>query len=158
MSKHPVKPGGRGRRVAIAVSRFNPEITDLLLKGCKCALIELGVAERDLVVVYVPGAWELPLACKSLAASGRYHAIIALGAVVRGETAHFNLISGECVRGLQQVGLETGVPVSLGVLTPDNVDQGLERADPARRDKGREAALAALEMAALLEREPGERT
>lgn len=158
MSGESRMPDGRGRRIAIAVSRFNSRVTDLLLDGCRRALLECGVDESSVDVAPVPGAWELPLACRTLAGSGQYHAVIALGAVVRGETFHFEIISAECARGLQQAGLDTGVPVAFGVLTTDDGEQALERADPARRDKGREAALAALEMAALVERETGGRT
>jgi 6,7-dimethyl-8-ribityllumazine synthase len=136
-------------RIAVAVARFNPSITDRLLDGCRRALLDSGLSEANLRVVEVPGAWELPLACRLLADSGHYDAVIALGAVVRGETAHFDFISAECARGLQQVGLESGVPVAFGVLTPENGEQAMERADPARKNKGREAALAALGMIAL---------
>jgi 6,7-dimethyl-8-ribityllumazine synthase len=137
------------RRIAIAVARFNPSITDLLFEGCRAGLIESGVAESGLHRVNVPGAWELPLACRWLAESGQYDAVIAIGAVIRGETAHFDFICAECARGLQQVGLDTDVPVAFGVLTTENGEQALERADPARKNKGREVALAALDMIAL---------
>ena len=140
---------GNGKRIAIAVARFNPSITDLLLAGCTAALVEHGVAESDLEVAPVPGAWELPLACRYLADSGQFDAVIALGAVVRGETAHFDFISSECAHGLMRVALDSGVPVAFGVLTPENGEQALERADPARKNKGCEAALAALDMLAL---------
>jgi 6,7-dimethyl-8-ribityllumazine synthase len=142
-------PEGRDFTVGVALARFNAEITGMLFDGCRAALVEAGVREDRLVVARVPGAWELPLACRSLIESGRFDAVIALGAVVRGETAHFEFISAECARGLQRLALETGVPVAFGVLTPENGDQARRRADPARGDKGREAALAALEMAAL---------
>jgi 6,7-dimethyl-8-ribityllumazine synthase len=137
------------RRIAIAVARFNAPVTGQLLQGCRNALLEAGLHDDDLRVVHVPGAWELPLACRRLAASGDYEAVIALGAVIRGETAHFELISAECTRGLMQVSLETELPVAFGVITPENAEQARDRADPARRNKGREAALAALEMIAL---------
>ncbi len=136
-------------RIAVAVARFNPSITDLLFEGCRAALIESGVAESGLHRVSVPGAWELPLACRWLAESDQYDAVIAIGAVIRGETAHFDFICAECARGLQQVGLDTDVPVAFGVLTAENGEQALERADPARKNKGREVALAALDMIAL---------
>jgi 6,7-dimethyl-8-ribityllumazine synthase len=138
-----------GNRIAIAVARFNPDITDRLLEGCRAALIEAGTPERNIRTFPVPGAWELPLACRQLAAAGRFDGLVALGAVVRGETAHFDFISAECARGLQQVQLETGVPVAFGVLTPENTEQAIERADPARKNKGREAALAVLDMIAF---------
>lgn len=136
-------------RIAIAVARFNREITDLLLDGCRQALTGAGVGEDHIEVFAIPGAWELPLACQTLAESGRFDAVIALGAVVRGETAHFDFISDQCARGLQQVALETRVPVAFGVLTPENAEQAFERADPARKNKGREAAEAALDMIEL---------
>jgi len=100
-------------------------------------------------VVHVPGAWELPLVCQQMAQAGRFDALIALGAVIRGETAHFDFISNQCAQGLSQVSLNTGIPVAFGVLTPENADQAMERADPERKDKGREVALAALEMISL---------
>lgn len=144
-----IEADGRGLRIGIAVARFNAEITDMLLSGCHTALLEASVRDADIGLVRVAGAWELPLACRSLIETGRYDAVIALGAVVRGETAHFEFISAECARGLQALALETGVPVAFGVLTPENGDQARERADPARGDKGREAAEAAIEMAVL---------
>lgn len=140
-------PDGAGVRVGLAVARFNATVTDMLLEGCLAALAEHGVDDGDITVVRVPGAWELPGACRRLAAD--HHAVIALGAVIRGETAHFDFISAECARGLGQVAADTGVPVGFGVLTADNAGQAMKRADPARRDKGREAALAALEMVAV---------
>lgn len=152
MTEIDIKPDGSGRRVALAVARFNAQVTGLLLEGCRAALIEHGVAEADITVVRLPGAWELPVTCRRLAAGGAYDAVIALGAVIRGETAHFDFISAECARGLQQAALDTGVPVAFGVLTAETGEQALERADPGRRNKGREAALAALEMAGLFEK------
>lgn len=148
----PIDPrsGAENWRIAIAVARFNRSITSLLLTGCRDTLEAAGVARDHVEVVEVPGAWELPLTCRQLAASGRYHALIALGAVVRGETAHFDFISAECARGLQQVALDSGIPVAFGVLTPENGEQALERADPERKNKGREAALAAVDMIELL--------
>ena len=139
----------RNYRIAIAVASFNPSITGMLFDGCRATLIESGVEASRLHRVNVPGAWELPLACRWLAESGDFDAVIALGAVVRGETAHFDFISAECARGLQQVGLNTQVPVAFGVLTAENGEQALERADPARKNKGREVALAALDMIGL---------
>jgi 6,7-dimethyl-8-ribityllumazine synthase len=141
------QPNGQGRRVAVAVSRFNTEVTDLLWAGCRQTLEDGGV--NDITRVNVPGAFELPLACRWLAESGHYDAVIALGAVVRGQTAHFDFISAECARGLGQVALDARIPVAFGVLTPENGQQALERADPGRKNKGREVALAVLEMMAL---------
>lgn len=146
------EPRGDGLRVGIAVSRFNQKVTGMLLQGCLDTLRECGVAEDDIVVVHAPGAFELPLICDRLAARGDFHAVIALGAVIRGETAHFDFISAECTRGLSQVARARGCPVAFGVLTTENSDQAVVRADPAQKNKGREAALAALEMANLPER------
>jgi len=143
------QPHGKGRRIGIAVARFNTEVTEMLLAGCREALVDCGVADGDITLARVPGAWELPLACQQMVAIGRYDAVIALGAVVRGETAHFEFISGECARGLMQLSADTGVPVAFGVLTPENGEQARYRADPARGNKGREVALAALEMVDL---------
>ncbi|MDT8450458.1 MAG: 6,7-dimethyl-8-ribityllumazine synthase [Wenzhouxiangellaceae bacterium] len=148
MSEFNPEPGS-GPTIAIAAARFNAGVTDMLLEGCTVALADQGVADGNVMTVRVPGAWELPLACRNLAATGRFDAVIALGAVVRGQTAHFEFISAECARGLQQVQLETGVPVAFGVLTTENGDQARHRADPARGNKGRDAALAVLEMIAL---------
>ena len=146
------QPQGKGRRIGIAVARFNAEVTEMLLAGCREALVDRGVADDDITLVRVPGAWELPLAGRHMIATGRFDAVIALGAVVRGETAHFEFISGECARGLMQLSVETGLPVAFGVLTPENGDQARYRADPGRGNKGREAALAALEMIDLADR------
>lgn len=145
-------PAADGSRIAIAVARFNPEVTNLMLAGCRQALLDAGMAEDLIEVQPVPGAWELTLATRVLAETGRYDAVIALGAVVRGETAHFDFISAECAHGLQRVMLETGIPVGFGVLTPENAEQAMERADPERKDKGREAALAVLDMIELKRR------
>jgi 6,7-dimethyl-8-ribityllumazine synthase len=145
-------PASDGSRIAVAVARFNPDVTNLLLAGCRQALLDAGLEESQIDVYPVPGAWELPLAARDMVASGRYQGVIALGAVVRGETAHFEFISGECAHGLQRVMLETGVPVAFGVLTPENGEQAMERADPERKDKGREAALAVLDMIDLKRR------
>ncbi len=143
------RSGAANWRIAIAVAQFNPTITGMLLEGTRQTLADAGVADTHVQVFEVPGAWELPLASQRLARSGRFDAIIALGAVVRGETAHFDFISAECARGLLQVSLESGLPVAFGVLTPDNGEQALERADPKRKNKGREVAEAAMDMIAF---------
>ena len=137
-------PEGTGRSVAIVVSRFNGEITSGLLERALEALAEQGVAQSAITVVPVPGAFELPLAAMALARSRRYVCVVAIGCVIRGETAHFEYVAGEAASGLQLAGLETGVPVSFGVLTCNTREQA-----EARLDRGAEAALTGLEMAGL---------
>jgi 6,7-dimethyl-8-ribityllumazine synthase len=142
----------RGRRVAIVASRFNDLIVASLVKGASAAWLERGGGADDLSVIRVPGAFELPLAARKLAASGRYDAVVALGCVIRGDTPHFEYVAGAAARGLLQAGLETGVPVAFGVLTVDTLEQALERAATGAGNKGGEAMDTALEMAALLSR------
>ena len=148
-----------GGRYAIVAARFNRRITEQLLAGAERALGEHGIAPDDVVRVWVPGAFEIPLACKKLietpsqttpGGGKHYQAIITLGAVIRGETPHFDYVAGECARGVATLSLASGVPISFGVLTTDNVEQAQRRADPEAGNKGAAAALAALEMAALL--------
>ena len=134
----------KGLKFAIVVARFNPAITEKLLEGARDALTQAGASGVE--VFHVPGAFELPLAAKWLAHGG-YSAIIALGAVIRGDTPHFDYVAGEAARGLQQVGLETGVPVIFGVLTTDNWEQAEARAGGAAGNKGFDAAMTAIEMA-----------
>lgn len=140
---------GTGARVALVVSRFNGDITDMMLDSALKTLERHGVADEDTEIFRVPGAWELPQVCAQLAEQGEVDVIVALGCVIRGETSHFDIVAGEAARGLMDVALGSGVPVILGLLTTENRAQAEERADPARMDKGAEAALAALEMAAL---------
>jgi 6,7-dimethyl-8-ribityllumazine synthase len=142
----------RGRRVAIVAARFNEFIVTSLLKGARALWIERGVDAHDLTVVRVPGAFELPVVVRRLAASGRYDAVVALGCVIRGDTPHFDYVAGEAARGLQLAGLETGVPVAFGVLTVDSLEQALERAATTAGNKGGEAMESALEMAAVMAR------
>src|SRR6266404_7678687 len=147
MSKEPMEwdLDARGLKFAIVVARFNQAITEKLLEGAREAL-EKASADR-FEVFHVPGSFELPLAAKMLAHRHRYDAIIALGAVIRGDTPHFDYVAGEAARGLQQVGLETGVPVIFGVLTTDNWEQAEARAGGAAGNKGFDAAMTAIEMA-----------
>ena len=140
---------GAGRRFGVVVSRFHAPITEVLLQSAVQCLTEQGTSTEAIEVHRVPGAWELPQACRRLARAGRHDALLALGCVIRGETAHFDLIAGEVARGLGVVALEAGIPVVFGVLTTETEAQAVERADPERGGKGREAALAALEMAEL---------
>jgi 6,7-dimethyl-8-ribityllumazine synthase len=142
----------RGRRIAVVAARFNDFIVASLLKGALGAWVERGGAPSDLAVVRVPGAFELPVVARRLAASGRYDALVALGCVIRGDTPHFDYVAGECAHGLQLVSLETGVPIAFGVLTVDSVEQALERAATTAGNKGGEAMESALEMADLMAR------
>ncbi len=138
-----------GMRFAVAAARFNRAIVEALLEGALEAFAGQGVGEDDVEVVQVPGAFELPLAARRLARTGRYEAVVSLGAVVRGDTPHFEYVAGECARGIATVTLETDVPVIFGVLTVDTQAQAEERTGGRHGNKGAEAALAAMEMAAL---------
>jgi 6,7-dimethyl-8-ribityllumazine synthase len=142
---------GRGRRIAIAASRFNRLVTDPLVAGAVDALRRHGVAEADIDVAWAPGSFELPLVAARLAASGHYAGVVALGAVVRGETAHFDHVAGQAAAGLAAVARDASVPVAFGVLTTETMEQALDRAGGKAGNKGAEAALAVLEMAGLLE-------
>jgi 6,7-dimethyl-8-ribityllumazine synthase len=142
----------RGRKVAIVAARFNDLIVSSLLKGARAAWLERGGGSEELLVVRVPGAFELPVVARRLAGSGRYEAIVALGCVIRGDTPHFDYVAGECARGLQLASLETGVPIIFGVLTVETLEQALERAAASAGNKGGEAMECALEMAALMAR------
>lgn len=146
---------GTGLRIGVAASRFNEFITSALLAGARDTLVRHGVQEEDIDVAWAPGAFELPLVAARLAASGRYDAVIALGAVIRGATPHFDYVAGEVARGLGRVALESGVPVAFGVLTTDTIDQAVERAGTKAGNKGAEAARTAIEMANLLRVLPG---
>ena len=140
---------GQGVKVAIVVSRYNSFITDRLVEGAMDALRRHGVQEKDITLVKVPGSFELPLAVRR-ASAGKVDAVIALGALIRGGTPHFDYLSAEVTKGLAQVTLDSGVPVSFGVLTTDTVEQAIERAGTKAGNKGFEAALSAIEMAKLL--------
>lgn len=141
----------KGKKFAIVVSRFNHFIVDSLLEGAVDALKRHGsVNDDDISVIKVPGAYELPLVAKKAAAKGEYDAIIAIGAVIRGGTPHFDFVAGECNKGLAQVSLESEVPVSFGVITTDSIEQAIERAGTKAGNKGAEAALGALEMVNVL--------
>jgi 6,7-dimethyl-8-ribityllumazine synthase len=136
-------PQCSGRRFAIVAARFYRELSDWLIDGARRALADCGVHADDVDVVEVPGCFELPLACRNLIEANRYDGIVALGVVIRGETPHFDFVAGECARGIMDVQLATSVPVGFGVLTTETLAQAQERADPARGDKGYEAAIAA---------------
>lgn len=140
-----------GRRFALVVARFNEFITKHLVDGAEDALRRHGARDSDLTRVYVPGAFELPPAARKLAESGKFHAIIALGCVIRGQTPHFEYVAGEAARGLGWVALHTGVPTSFGVLTCDTLEQAIERAGSKAGNKGADAAVTAIEMIGVLE-------
>ena len=143
---------GAGCRFGIVVSRFNPEVTDGLLRGARAALAEAEVADSDISVVRVPGAFEIPLAALKLAQSKRIDAIITLGCLIKGDTMHFEYIAAASSQGIMDVTTSTGVPVAFGVLTTLTDEQAAKRATDDSHNKGREAALAAIEMATLLRR------
>ena len=140
---------GNGR-FAVVVSRWNSFVVEQLQQGAIETLRRHGVSDQNMTIIQVPGAFEIPLACRKAAASGDFHAIIALGAVIRGETAHFEYVTGSCVTGLCQVISEYGLPVAFGVLTTDTMEQAVERCGGKGDNKGEEAALTALEMVSLL--------
>lgn len=140
---------GAGVRVCVVVARWNSFVTQKLLDGCLSALREVGVAEEDATIAWVPGAFETPTAARWAAASGRFDAVVCLGAVIRGDTAHFEYVAGGAAEGIARISLDTGVPVIFGVLTVDSVEQALDRAGGKEGHKGEEAARAAVEMANL---------
>jgi 6,7-dimethyl-8-ribityllumazine synthase len=148
-------PTGEQRRFAVVASRFNHEIVERLVDGALDALVRHGAAADDVDVVWVPGAWELPLAARRLLASERYHAIVAVGAVIRGDTPHFDYVAGEASRGLASASVDFDTPIGFGLLTCDNDEQAAARSGGAHGKKGWDAALAALEMADLFDRLDG---
>ena len=152
MTQYTGSPSGAKRRFAIIASRFNEPITSKLLDGALDALKRHGAAPDDIDVVWVPGAWELPMAARRLLATDRYDALVAVGAVIRGETPHFEYVAGEAARALAQASAEYDRPIGFGVLTCDTMEQAEARAGGSHGNKGWDAALAALEMADLLER------
>lgn len=141
---------GQGLRVGIVVSRFNDFFSERLLEGALDGLLRQGVADQDITVVKVPGAFEIPLAAQSLSVSGQLEAIICLGVVIRGETPHFEHVSAQVARGVASVNLKAGIPVIFGVVTADTLEQAVERSGSKAGNKGFEAAQAAIEMANLL--------
>lgn len=147
---------GRSCKIAIVAAEFNRFIVQQLVDGALDALQRNGITDEDITLAWVPGAFELPLAADVQAGNNRYDAVIALGAVIRGGTPHFDYVAGECSRGLAEVGLKHGLPVIFGVLTTDTVDQALERAGAGAGNKGFDTAIAALNMIALLDRVRGD--
>ncbi len=147
-----VEPDGHGLRVGVVASRYNEFVTTRLLQGAREALEQRGVQDEDVTVAWVPGALELPQAALRMARTGRFDALVALGAVVRGETSHYDLVAAESARGIADVARETGVPIGFGVLTTNTVEQATDRAGGRLGNRGHDAALAALEMAGLFRR------
>ena len=143
---------GGSARYALVVARFNSFVVDKLVEGALDTLRRHGVNDADITIVRAPGAWELPVLTRHVLAAGTYDAVIALGAVIRGGTPHFEYVAGECVKGLSVVSLDSNVPVAFGVLTVDTIEQAIERAGTKAGNKGAEAALSALEMVSLLGR------
>ena len=137
-------------RFCLVVARFNSFVVESLLEGAVDALKRHGADEADITVVRVPGAFEMPLVLEKIAVKGDYDAIVALGAVIRGGTPHFDYVAGECVKGMAQVSLKSGVPIAFGVLTVDTIEQAIERAGTKAGNKGAEAAMSAVEMVNLL--------
>ncbi|MGE4650867.1 MAG: 6,7-dimethyl-8-ribityllumazine synthase [Myxococcota bacterium] len=150
MKSYPSEGDATGLRFALVASRFNQLVSTRLLEACHETLLERGAREEDVHVAWVPGAFEIPLAARVLAETGRYHAIAALGVVVRGGTPHFDYVCNGVTDGVREVMRDTGLPVAFGVLTTDDLDQALARAGGEQGNKGRDAALAAVEMARLL--------
>ncbi len=142
---------GKGKKFGIVVSRFNDFISKELLAGAKDALVRHGAREEDVDTAWVPGSFEIPAVAKMMAESGKYNAVICLGAVIRGGTPHFNYIAAEVSKGVAQVALQTGVPTIFGVITTDTIEQAIERAGTKAGNKGFDAAVAAIEMANLYE-------
>lgn len=144
-------PVGAGRRIAVVASRFNENVTRPLVDGALDALVRHGTSFDDIDVIWVPGAWELPIAVRRAMASERYEAVVALGAVIRGDTPHFDYVAGEASRGLSDAARDSDIPLGFGLLTCDTMEQALARAGGEHGNKGWDAALAALEMADLLD-------
>jgi 6,7-dimethyl-8-ribityllumazine synthase len=142
---------GSGKRFALVASRFNELVTERLVAGARSCFTQHGVAEDDLDLIWVPGAWELPLGARGALRRGGYDGIVALGCVIRGETPHFDYVAGGAASGLATIGLEAEIPVGLGLLTTDTAEQALARAGGKSGNKGWEAALSVLEMAGLLD-------
>jgi 6,7-dimethyl-8-ribityllumazine synthase len=140
---------GQSGKFALLVARFNSFVVESLVEGAIDALIRHGIKESDIEIIRVPGAYEMPIAAQRVAMTKKYDAIVALGAVIRGGTPHFEYVAGECVKGLSQVSLNANIPVAFGVLTVDSIEQAIERAGTKAGNKGAEAALSALEMVNL---------
>jgi len=146
-----------GKTFGLIVSRFNEFITNKLLGGATDCLVRHGAKDKDIDVYWVPGSFEMPLAAMRVAGSGKYDAVVCLGAIIRGATPHFEYVASEAAKGIAQVGLATGVPTTFGVITSDNIEQAIERAGTKSGNKGADAALAAIEMVNLLQHVPAKK-
>ena len=152
MIEHHGQIRGEGKRFGIVISRFNDLITRQLLSGARDCLLQHGVADDRIEVVWVPGAWEIPGPCRMLAETGSYDAVIALGCVIRGSTPHFDYVAGTAANGLAAIGVNSPVPIVFGVLTTDTIEQAIERAGTKAGNKGWDAAMVAMEMSDLYTR------
>jgi len=141
---------GTGLKIGIVVSRFNEMINQRLLEGAMDTLVRHGVVDKSITVVYVPGSFEIPLAALKLAKTKKYDAVICLGTIIRGATSHFQYISSEVIKGISSCSLETGIPISLGIITCETLEQAIERAGSKHGNRGRNAALSAIEMGNLM--------
>ncbi len=151
MAEFTGNPRGAGRRIVVVAARFNESVTMPLAEGAVAAMVDAGVLFEDIDVLWVPGAWELPIAARRALSTERYDGCVAVGAVIRGETPHFDFVAGECARGLMVVSSDFDVPVTLGLLTTDTLAQAEARAGGAHGNKGADAALAALELLDLFD-------
>jgi 6,7-dimethyl-8-ribityllumazine synthase len=142
----------KNKKIALVAGRFNSFVVEHLISGAKEALLKYGADDSDIDLLYVPGAFEIPLALKKTANSGKYDGIVALGAVIRGGTPHFEFVAGECVKGISQVALDSEIPIAFGVLTVDTVEQAIERSGANSENKGAEAAESTIRMINLLEK------
>ena len=142
----------KNKKIALVAGRFNSFVVEHLISGAKEALLKHGADESDIDLLYVPGAFEIPLALKKTANSGKYDGIVALGAVIRGGTPHFEFVAGECVKGISKVALDSEIPIAFGVLTVDTVEQAIERSSANSENKGAEAAESTIRMINLLEK------
>lgn len=142
---------GKGKRFGIVASRFNEFITSKLVNGAVDALLRHDVSDEDIEIAWVSGAFEVPLVAQKMASSGRYSAVICLGAVIRGQTAHFDYVAGECARGIGRISVETGVPAIFGIITAETLEQAVDRAGARLGNRGADAAMAAIEMSNLLD-------
>lgn len=141
---------GSGLKIAIVASRFNQLLVDKLVEGALDALSRHGVASKDVVVALVPGAWEIPIVAKKLAESKKYDGIVCIGVLIKGSTQHFEYVAGEAIKGIEQVSLATGVPLTMGILTTDNLTQAIERSGATMGNQGYNAAIAAIELCNLI--------